>query len=311
MIDRIDCVLDQSVRTRMAIDQLAPLTPTRASRIAMRRTSPPNSSPISPISIKYSSPISSQIYSSNTISPNNTPDFRNAIGNPIYPSTASTTSTPPSAPQNGSKIGGSPINLFNSGGEAPVVCVKMEANNFKMEANNVNVPPGCFSASSAMSSMQQAVQPRAAADEEKQKPCNCKKSRCLKLYCECFARQGMCTGLCNCANCCNVEAHLAVREKAIIATLERDPNAFFRGSKSGLIDKSTAKHRKGCNCKKSECLKKYCECFQAGVPCSGMCKCVECRNGGPESLARKKRKAAAKSKVMQQKVKNGQMLAVI
>lgn len=40
----------------------------------------------------------------------------------------------------------------------------------------------------------------------------------------------------------------------------------------------TVKHSKGCNCKKTLCSKKYCECYQAGIKCTDLCKCEECRN---------------------------------
>lgn len=42
---------------------------------------------------------------------------------------------------------------------------------------------------------------------------------------------------------------------------------------------SSSSRTRGCNCKKSSCLKKYCECFQASVYCSVIvCKCRDCKN---------------------------------
>ena len=35
---------------------------------------------------------------------------------------------------------------------------------------------------------------------------------------------------------------------------------------------------KGCHCKKSQCIKKYCECFNLGVLCSAKCECRDCKN---------------------------------
>uniref|UniRef100_A0A7S3YC36 CRC domain-containing protein n=2 Tax=Lotharella globosa TaxID=91324 RepID=A0A7S3YC36_9EUKA len=129
-------------------------------------------------------------------------------------------------------------------------------------------------------------QPKSRArDDQKLRACNCKKTRCLKLYCECFARQAYCSG-CNCKNCQNVPEFEFERSKQVLVTLERDANAFFRGQKDGMVDSRTSKHLKGCNCKRSECLKKYCECFQAGVSCSGMCKCIHCKNNKASGSSR-------------------------
>ena len=108
--------------------------------------------------------------------------------------------------------------------------------------------------------------------------CNCKKSKCLKLYCECFASLRYCAG-CNCHDCNNTKAHETAREGAIKATRERNSSAFVTKVNSNRG------HATGCHCKNSLCLKKYCECFQAGAYCASNCKCLSCQNfSGSASL---------------------------
>uniref|UniRef100_A0A2A4IX14 CRC domain-containing protein n=1 Tax=Heliothis virescens TaxID=7102 RepID=A0A2A4IX14_HELVI len=111
------------------------------------------------------------------------------------------------------------------------------------------------------------------------KACNCTKSQCLKLYCDCFANGEFCNR-CNCNNCHNNLENEELRQKAIRACLDRNPNAFrpkIGKAKSGGPD-IIRRHNKGCNCKRSGCLKNYCECYEAKIACTSMCKCVGCRN---------------------------------
>ncbi|XVE89852.1 hypothetical protein DITRI_Ditri20bG0027700 [Diplodiscus trichospermus] len=132
------------------------------------------------------------------------------------------------------------------------------------------------------------------------KRCNCKRSKCLKLYCDCFAAGLYCIEPCSCQDCFNKPIHENVVLETRRQIESRNPLAFapkvIRSTDSvsdslGETNKTpaSARHKRGCNCKKSSCLKKYCECFQAGVGCSPSCRCEGCKNsfgrkdGGDES----------------------------
>ncbi|XP_072291780.1 spexin prohormone 2 [Eucyclogobius newberryi] len=60
--------------------------------------------------------------------------------------------------------------------------------------------------------------------------------------------------------------------------LVRNPDAslpkIYKG-KSGALE---GQHNKGCNCKRSGCLKNYCVCYEANISCTFSCKCVDCKN---------------------------------
>ncbi|XP_028779281.1 CRC domain-containing protein TSO1 [Neltuma alba] len=128
-------------------------------------------------------------------------------------------------------------------------------------------------------------------DDDGCKRCNCKKSKCLKLYCDCFAAGLFCAESCACQDCFNRPEHgsLVLETRQQIET--RNPLAFApkivqhvtdipsnNMDDANITTPSSARHKRGCNCKKSMCLKKYCECYQANVGCSSGCRCEGCKN---------------------------------
>jgi len=74
--------------------------------------------------------------------------------------------------------------------------------------------------------------------------CTCKRSKCLKLYCECFANGRVCGADCGCTDCCNADLDtVALAREQII---KKNPQAF---DSKVIIDT----HRTGCKCKMSGC----------------------------------------------------------
>ncbi|MBA0712351.1 hypothetical protein Golax_011458 [Gossypium laxum] len=106
------------------------------------------------------------------------------------------------------------------------------------------------------------------------KHCNCRRSRCLKLYCECFAAGIYCEDCCACENCLNKPDY----EDIVLDIRHQIELQIMRQGDENLMNTPSARHKRGCKCKRSKCLKKYCECYRAKVGCSDGCHCEDCDN---------------------------------
>jgi len=51
-----------------------------------------------------------------------------------------------------------------------------------------------------------------------------------------------------------------------------------KGSISTVSSTGSSASQKGCSCKKTGCLKRYCECFQNNKRCTDKCRCQGCKN---------------------------------
>ncbi|PQQ21284.1 protein tesmin/TSO1-like CXC 3 isoform X4 [Prunus yedoensis var. nudiflora] len=128
------------------------------------------------------------------------------------------------------------------------------------------------------------------------KRCNCRRSKCLKLYCECFAAGVYCVDSCACVNCYNkpefedtvldirqqIEARnpLAFTPKVVDNAIDSSPNFMHKNStgRTGLDDPILSQAQERLQLQEVKVSKKYCECFQAKVGCSSACRCEGCKN---------------------------------
>ncbi|CAK65085.1 unnamed protein product (macronuclear) [Paramecium tetraurelia] len=110
-------------------------------------------------------------------------------------------------------------------------------------------------------------------EEDDFKACHCSKTHCLQLYCSCFHNRRPCTNECKCNDCFNDGKH----EDEVIKAVEQIKLKEQRASHHDL-DSFDTKQVWGCKCKKTKCVKGYCECFIRGKKCTSHCQCTECEN---------------------------------
>ncbi|KAK1382828.1 hypothetical protein POM88_020563 [Heracleum sosnowskyi] len=143
-----------------------------------------------------------------------------------------------------------------------------------------------------MSSEKKRKRSMGISDEDGRKRCNCKKTKCLKLRCDCFAAGYYCGQNCSCQGCFNRPEYQDTVLDTRQHIVSRDPLAFAPKILQQVatvtyerflqdinkLTPSSERNERGCNCKKSMCLKRYCQCYQSNVGCSDGCRCAGCKN---------------------------------
>ena len=113
--------------------------------------------------------------------------------------------------------------------------------------------------------------------------CRCKKTHCLKLYCECFIKGEVCSPSCKCQDCLNLTANDEMRKMILSEHFEKGTIRFDpTQTKSGVGAPAIEKTPTCCSCGKTGCNKKYCECYRLQKKCSALCTCKDCKNGKEE-----------------------------
>lgn len=96
--------------------------------------------------------------------------------------------------------------------------------------------------------------------------CSCSKSKCLKMYCECFKSGTICGPDCNCNGCKNTTEN--------IESIRRLKEQFKPKIKTNNINSKD----EACTCRHSLCANNYCPCHKLGKTCGPKCQCFSCEN---------------------------------
>ncbi|CAD8111980.1 unnamed protein product [Paramecium primaurelia] len=140
--------------------------------------------------------------------------------------------------------------------------------------------------------------------QEEFQPCSCSKTYCLKMYCSCFHNGRFCGKSCRCEECNNTE-EFKMKRKQAMDYVKKKAHRNKKVPKEKIFDTAEIW---GCNCSKTRCVKKYCECFIRGKKCTVECNCDHCDNGKDEDLFNEIKKQNEKPKIQKRIRKERQPL---
>ena len=132
--------------------------------------------------------------------------------------------------------------------------------------------------------------------------CTCKKTKCIKKYCECYSSNVFCYN-CKCENCENKSSFFTennninnINNINIINNTNKKEEEIKEKKEYKSINENTNNNNDIsatdndkkkiiiCTCLKSGCNKNYCECFKAKVKCNNKCRCIKCQNKPDDSI---------------------------
>ena len=140
--------------------------------------------------------------------------------------------------------------------------------------------------------------------------CTCKKTRCVKKYCECYSNKVFCYN-CKCENCENKPNFINdnIKDNDTMNNNKKENEEEINEDKynntinnkqnnetiNDDMNDSNSKKLIICTCSKSGCNKNYCECFKAKVKCNNKCRCIKCLNKPEDSIPLDETKIISKS----------------
>ena len=111
--------------------------------------------------------------------------------------------------------------------------------------------------------------------------CTCTRTQCKKKYCACFSIGKYCQG-CDCKGCQNIP-----KENTSVVPEGRETYNSPKEEEINIqrnLCQDTKVQAIVCNCTKSRCMKKYCECYKMNIACGNLCRCIDCQNKNNQNI---------------------------